>query len=87
MKTWQSWILRSVVHEKKDLREIAKFYWDLSNEHTTSGGRKYYYDKGKVMSKDIYFMDVITSPATDSTDSVHVYTHTPQYSLNSVMFY
>ena len=22
-------------------------YWDLPNEHTTSGGRKFYYDKGK----------------------------------------
>ena len=24
--------------------------WDLSNKHTTSGGRKFYYDKGKVVS-------------------------------------
>ena len=25
-------------------------YWDLSNEHMTSGGRKFYYNKGKVVS-------------------------------------
>ena len=37
-------------------------YWDLSNEHTTCGGKKSYYDKGKVVSESlcrdiVYFMD------------------------------
>ena len=25
-------------------------YWDLSNKHTTSGGRNFYYDKEKVVT-------------------------------------
>ena len=30
--------------------ETENWYWDLSNEHMTSGGRKFYYNKGKVLS-------------------------------------
>ena len=31
-------------------RMHSQNYWDLSNEHMTSGGRKFYCDKGKVVS-------------------------------------
>ena len=76
--------------------------WDLSNEHTTSSGSKFHYDKRKVVSYSFYAEiyisctnscfgepDVVTPSNTGHADSVRVCERNLlfPYSLNSAMLY